>query len=78
VWPGGAWIDTLTDDKNALNEKLNAAGEFDTQMSVRILRGALTGRSVVVFRTPDAKDGDVDAVSRMVAQPAVPSPARSV
>jgi outer membrane murein-binding lipoprotein Lpp len=71
-------INTLSDDKNAPNEKLNAAGEFDTQMSPRILRGALTGRSVVVFRTPDAKDDDADAVSRMVAQPAVPSPARSV
>jgi copper transport outer membrane protein MctB len=41
-------------------------------MFPRILRGALTGKSVVVFRTPDAKDDDVDAGSRMVAR----SPAR--
>ncbi|GAC1397927.1 MAG: copper transporter [Mycobacterium sp.] len=61
-------INTLTDEKNALNEKLNAAGEFDGQMSPRILHGALTDKSVVVFRTPDAKDDDVDAVSRMVGQ----------
>ncbi len=61
-------INSLTDDKNALNEKLNAAGEFDAQMSPRILHQTLAGKSVVVFRTPDAKDDDVDALSRMVGQ----------
>ena len=61
-------INTLTDDKNALNEKLNAAGEFDAQMSPRILHDALAGKSVVMFRTPDANDDDVDALSRMVGQ----------
>ena len=61
-------INTLTDDKNALNEKLSAAGEFDAQMSPRILRDALAGKSVVVFRTPDASDDDVDAVARLVGQ----------
>jgi hypothetical protein len=59
-------INGLTDEKNALNEKLSAAGEFDAQMSSRILRDALTGKSVVVFRTPDAADDDVDALARMV------------
>jgi len=61
-------INTLTDEKNALNEKLNAAGEFDAQMAPRILHDTLTGKSVVVFRTPDANDDDVDALSRMVGQ----------
>jgi copper transport outer membrane protein MctB len=61
-------INGLTDQKNALNEKLSAAGEFDSQMSPRILRGAMAGKSVVVFRTPDAADDDVDAVSRMAEQ----------
>src|SRR4051812_21855639 len=61
-------INTLTDDKNALNEKLNAAGEFDAQMSPRILRNTLETKSVVVFRTPDASDDDVDALTRMVGQ----------
>ncbi len=61
-------INTLTDEKNALNEKLSAAGEFDAQMSPRILHDALAGKSVVVFRTPDANDDDVDALSRMVGQ----------
>jgi hypothetical protein len=59
-------INGLTDDKNGLNEKLNAAGEFDAQMSPRILRDALTGKSVVLFRTPDAADDDVDALTRFV------------
>lgn len=59
-------INGLTDQKNALNEKLGAAGEFDSQMSPRILRDSLAGKSVVVFRTPDAEDDDVNAVSRMV------------
>jgi outer membrane murein-binding lipoprotein Lpp len=61
-------INTLTDDKNALNEKLNAAGEFDGQMSARILRGALGDKSVVLFRTPDANDDDVEALTRLVGQ----------
>ena len=61
-------INTLTDDKNGLNEKLSAAGEFDSQMSPRILRDALTEKSVVVFRTPDASDDDVEALTRLVGQ----------
>ena len=61
-------ISTLTDDRNRLNEKLNAAGEFDAQMSPRILRDALTEKSVVVFRTPDAGDDDVDAITRLLRQ----------
>jgi outer membrane murein-binding lipoprotein Lpp len=61
-------IDSLIDQKNALNEKVSAAGEFDSQMSPRILRDSMTGKSVAVFRTPDAEDDDVDAVTRMVEQ----------
>ncbi len=61
-------INGLTDDKNLLNEKLSAAGEFDSQMSGRILRDALKGKSVVMFRTPDASSDDVDAMSRLVGQ----------
>lgn len=61
-------IDTLTEDKNALNEKLNAAGEFDAQMAPRMVRDALRDKSVVVFRTPDAAGGDVDAITRIVGQ----------
>ena len=61
-------INTLTDDKNALNEKLSAAGEFDGQMAPRILRDTVAEKSVVVFRTPDAADDDVEALTRLVGQ----------
>ncbi len=61
-------INTLTDDKNVLNEKLKAADEFDAQMSPRILRDSLKDKSVVLFRTPDAADDDVEALQRLVGQ----------
>ncbi|ULE32533.1 copper transporter [Mycobacterium sp. IDR2000157661] len=61
-------INTLTEDKNALNEKLTAADEFDAQMAPRILRETLVDKSVVLFRTPDAADDDVEAMTRLVGQ----------
>jgi hypothetical protein len=61
-------INSLTDEKNALNERLSAAGDFDTQMAGRIVHDALAGKSVVLFRTPDAADDDVQAVTRIVGQ----------
>jgi copper transport outer membrane protein MctB len=61
-------INGLTDARNGLNEKLSAAGEFDAQMSPRILRDALTGKSVMLFRTPDAADDDVEALNRFVGE----------
>jgi hypothetical protein len=61
-------INTLTDDKNALNEKLSAANDFDTQVAGRVVRDVLTGKSVVLFRTPDAKDDDVEAMTRIIGQ----------
>ena len=61
-------INVLTDEKNGLNEKLGAAGDFDAMMAPRILRDTLAGKSVVVFRTPDAVGDDVDAVVRLVGE----------
>jgi len=61
-------IDQLTEDKNAINEKLVAAGEFDAQMAPRILHGVLADKSVVIFRTPDADGDDVDALTRLIGQ----------
>ena len=61
-------ISGLNDQKNALNEKLSAANNFDTQLVGRIVHDALAGKSVVVFRTPDAKDDDVAAVSKIIGQ----------
>ncbi|GAA4536517.1 copper transporter [Mycobacterium paraffinicum] len=61
-------INGLNDQKNVLNEKLSAANNFDTQLVGRIVHDALGGKSVVVFRTPDAKDDDVAAVSKFIGQ----------
>ncbi|BBY67255.1 copper transporter [Mycolicibacterium helvum] len=61
-------ITTLTDQRNAVNEKLGAANDFDAQMSGRIVRDALAGKSVVLIRTPDADNDDVAAMSRIVGQ----------
>lgn len=63
-----AQINALNDDKNVLNEKFSAANAFDAQVAGRIVHDALTGKSVVVFRTPDARDDDVDAVAKLVGQ----------
>jgi Copper transport outer membrane protein, MctB len=61
-------INGLNDQKNILNEKLSAANNFDNQLVGRIVHDALGGKTVVVFRTPDAKDDDVAAVSKIVGQ----------
>ena len=61
-------INGLNDQKNVLNEKLSAANNFDNQLVGRIVHDALGGKTVVVFRTPDAKDDDVAAVSKIVGQ----------
>lgn len=61
-------IETLTEERNALNEKLSAAGDFDAQVAPRILQGALADKSVVIFRTPDAADNDVEGLTRLVTE----------
>lgn len=61
-------INTLNDEKKALNEKISAADAFDTRMAGRMVHDALNGKSVVIFRTPDASNDDVDAVSRIIGQ----------
>src|SRR6202007_1317510 len=61
-------INGLNDQKNVLNEKLSAANNFDNPLAGRVVHDALGGKSVVVFRTPDAKDDDVAAVSKFIGQ----------
>ncbi|BBX96296.1 copper transporter [Mycobacterium lacus] len=61
-------ISGLNDQKNALNEKLSAANNFDAQVRGRIVHDALGGKTVVIFRTPDANDDDVAGLSKIVAQ----------
>lgn len=59
-------IEQLDQRNNALTEKLNAAGEFDTSMAPRLVRGALNEKSVLIFRTPDASDDVVKAMVQVV------------
>lgn len=61
-------ISGLNDQKNAMNEKLAAANNFDNQLAGRIVHDALGGKSVVMFRTPDARDDDVAAVAKFIGQ----------
>ena len=65
-----ARIDALTDENKVLAEKLSVTEEFNARMAGRIVRDALAGKSVVLFRTPGAQDADVDAVMRLVSQAA--------
>lgn len=66
-----------TDDTAALTERLATADEFDTAISARVVRDALRGKSVVVFRAPDASDDDVSALTALV-QSAGGTPAGTV
>ena len=61
-------IDALHEQHNALSERLRNANDFDAQMAPRMVHDALNGKSTVIFRTPDAADGDVEAVSRIIVQ----------
>jgi outer membrane murein-binding lipoprotein Lpp len=61
-------IDQLDQQKNGLTEKLNSAGDFDAAMAQRIVHDVLTGKSTVIFRTPDASDDVVKSVVRLVAE----------
>ncbi|OBK88076.1 channel-forming protein [Mycolicibacter heraklionensis] len=61
-------IDALHEQHNALSERLRNANDFDAQMAPRMVHDALTGKSTVIFRTPDAADDDVEALSRIIGQ----------
>jgi hypothetical protein len=61
-------VDGLNGEKKILNAKLGSANTFDAQMAGRMVHDALDGKSLVIFRAPDAKDDDVDAVSKIVGQ----------
>jgi hypothetical protein len=61
-------VNSLNDEKSVLNGKLASANAFDAQMAARMVHDALNGKSMVIFRAPDAQDEDVDAVSKIVGQ----------
>ncbi|MFD1813498.1 copper transporter [Rhodococcus gannanensis] len=59
-------INDLTDENNQLGEQLSAADGFDAAVADRVVRDALTQRSVVVVTTPDADPADLDEVTRLI------------
>ena len=61
-------IGALRDENKALNEKLTAAGQFDSALAGRIVHDALAGKSVVLFQTPDSDAEDVNALRGLVGQ----------
>jgi hypothetical protein len=61
-------LNALGDQKNALSEKLRSANDFDSQLVGRMVHDVLSGKSVIIFRTPDAHDDDVAAVSKIASQ----------
>lgn len=63
-----AQIDALHQQQQALNERLSTANNFDATMSARMVHDMLSGKSSVIFRTPDAADEDVESVARIIGQ----------
>lgn len=63
-----AQIDALHQQQQALNERLSTANNFDATMSARMVHDMLSGKSSVIFRTPDASDEDVESVARIIGQ----------
>jgi hypothetical protein len=61
-------VDGLNGEKTVLNAKLASANTFDAQMAGRMVHDTLNGKSLVIFRAPDTRDEDVDAVSKIVGQ----------
>lgn len=60
-------ITSLTDERDALNEKLNAANNFDAAVGPRLIDGTLKGQSVLVVTAPNAADADVDALKESIS-----------
>lgn len=60
-------IEDLNQDKNALNEKLNAASNFDATMAPRMVRDSLADRKVVLITTPEADRSDVDGIAQLIS-----------
>ncbi len=61
-------INALHEQNNSLTEKLQSASEFDSVMAGRIVHDALLGKSVIIFRTPDAADDVVTSLIRLVEE----------
>lgn len=58
----------LTAQKDLLAEKLAAAEDFQSQIAGTVVDGTLTGKSVVLLRTPDAAEDDIESIASLVGQ----------
>ncbi|MFD7841943.1 copper transporter [Nocardia sp. NPDC059764] len=56
-------VGDLRAENGRLTEQVKAADAFLSGASGKLLTGALANRSVLIFTTPDADSGDVEAVS---------------
>lgn len=61
-------IDGLDTQRDILNRRLAAADEFDSRMAARIVGDSLGKKSVALFRTPDADDADVAALTELIGR----------
>lgn len=61
-------VNGLNGQKAQLDAKVASANAFDVQMAGRMVHDALSGKSLIIFRAPDARDDDVDAVAKIVTQ----------
>jgi len=63
-----AQIDDLTAEKKALTERLSATQDFDSRISGKVVGGTLAGKSVVLVRTPDADEADIESVMDLIGR----------
>jgi hypothetical protein len=64
----GTQVSDLQAQRNALNARLTDADAFAGSVGPKVVGGLLTGRSVVLVTTDDARPADRDALKRLVGQ----------
>lgn len=57
----------LEEQRDQLNQQVNAANSFDAAIAPRLLAGTLDDQSVLVVTAPDTNDADVDAVKEYIS-----------
>lgn len=60
-------IGDLEEQRDSLNQQVNAANSFDAAVAPRLLDGLLDDQAVLVVTAPDAAEADVDAVKKYIA-----------
>ncbi|HCS59323.1 MAG TPA: copper transporter [Gordonia polyisoprenivorans] len=60
-------IGDLEQQRDGLNDQVNAANSFDAAIAPRLIADQLKGHAVLVVTTPNAADSDVDAVKQSLS-----------